>query len=370
METKFDNEDRLKYNGLRVGDTVNVKNQDGSIYTQAVVFDYGNKSDSIILIGKSQKPFDWISDWCDVIVKVEDSKPSIAEMKELFDSGIVVVDPNVQAFEVLKSKSLELANQCKSIKVTDDVSEGLAVQIISKSKMHVKDIDNKRVELKEPSLQEGRAIDKLAKDLSTPLSDAITAGNTTLLTYKQDKEKKRKAEIQRIDDLKTELEFYCTTTRKEIDSANTEAELLKVYNEKIKLFPTEYAELGVEAINEIIKGLITHGILKRKMILNPVIAEEIKAVQEEKAEVFEAKLDVIDIKAIGKVTAKATGINKKWRFQIIDSTKLPRAWLMADEKVIETGMKSAVEKEQLKDGDDKTINGVRFYQEEVLKNIR
>ncbi len=277
---------------------------------------------------------------------------------------------NALKLNALKEKANDLALQCQNINIKDDVSEAIAVQIISKTKEYIKNIDTLREELKQPFFQTGKKIDALAKELSTPLLTSVEFGNKKVLDYTLAKKAAEKKEKDRIANLKMELDFFLNNTKKEIDKADSEATLAIIWKERVKGFPAEYLELGKELITAVITDIKGYGASRRQIILNPVKAVEIKAIQEEKSIAIATKIDMMEVASIGKSIAEPTRIKQVWVFEVIDKTKLPLAWLSIDEDAIKKSMKEAVSNEQLKPGDDKTVNGVRFYQKDELKNIR
>lgn len=69
----FDNENRSRYYGKRIGDTVNAKGLNGrSILNPTEVVGYGSDNNRILVKDEKGEPVDWVAEWCDVLVKVED----------------------------------------------------------------------------------------------------------------------------------------------------------------------------------------------------------------------------------------------------------------------------------------------------------
>lgn len=71
---KFDNKDRTRYYGLRIGDLVKLNGVFGKEFKdgKAEVVDYGSDNNRVQI--KSEKGFitDWVAEWCDIVTKVED----------------------------------------------------------------------------------------------------------------------------------------------------------------------------------------------------------------------------------------------------------------------------------------------------------
>lgn len=70
----------------------------------------------------------------------------------------------------------------------------------------------------------------------------------------------------------------------------------------------------------------------------------------------------IEIALAEAESKKVSGLVKRWTFELSDIFKVPANWLTIDEKKIAEFMKEAVESGELKDGNVKVINGIKFYQ--------
>ena len=73
--SKFDNKERNRYYGLRIGDIVSPKGIDGKEWSKgkAEVIEYGFMDNNAVYIrvedGTETK---WVAEWCEIITKVED----------------------------------------------------------------------------------------------------------------------------------------------------------------------------------------------------------------------------------------------------------------------------------------------------------
>ena len=74
MEKVFDNVDRDRYYGLRVGDTVNLRGLDGkALYVNAEVINYGFMDNNRVTVRLANgNETNWVAEWCEIIIKVED----------------------------------------------------------------------------------------------------------------------------------------------------------------------------------------------------------------------------------------------------------------------------------------------------------
>ena len=79
MKKPFDNENRTRYYGLRKGDIVKLKGVNGNVFYQnAEVIDYGMMDNNRVIVKPmSGDETDWVAEYCEIIVKVEDRIPKI-----------------------------------------------------------------------------------------------------------------------------------------------------------------------------------------------------------------------------------------------------------------------------------------------------
>ncbi len=69
----WDNENRDRYYGKRKGDIIKVHSVSGMVWGESEVLDYvPGDNNSIIIKSKDGTPIDWVAEWCDIIIKVED----------------------------------------------------------------------------------------------------------------------------------------------------------------------------------------------------------------------------------------------------------------------------------------------------------
>ena len=80
--TPFDNADRSRYYGIRVGDIVDAKDVRGVVLERCEVVQYGAMDNNRVYLKgeKTGKTFDWVAEWCEIIQKVED-KPKAEKPK-------------------------------------------------------------------------------------------------------------------------------------------------------------------------------------------------------------------------------------------------------------------------------------------------
>ena len=87
MSKTFDNENRSRYYGLRIGDIVDLKGVDGKVcYPNAEVVEYGSDNNRVEVRSMNGNTRDWVAEWCNIVVRVEDrikpqrtDKPVVSE---------------------------------------------------------------------------------------------------------------------------------------------------------------------------------------------------------------------------------------------------------------------------------------------------
>ena len=87
MNKNFDNLERFRYYGLRIGDIVDLKGVNGKVISpNAEVIDYGSDNNRVQVKDMKGNEFDWVAEWCEIIVKVEDR---IKEQPKLTEDYII-----------------------------------------------------------------------------------------------------------------------------------------------------------------------------------------------------------------------------------------------------------------------------------------
>lgn len=96
----------------------------------------------------------------------------------------------------LKSAAILVADQCNAIVITNATTLAIAQQQLSLVKEKWNAIEALRKKLKQPSLDEGRAIDALAEPLLSPLDQALKNGKAKILAW--DKLQQAKAVVAEV----------------------------------------------------------------------------------------------------------------------------------------------------------------------------
>jgi hypothetical protein len=76
VQEAFNNKDRTRYYGLRIGDIVNLKGIDGTIlHANAEITGYGSDNNRVCVEyeeGENIIWTEWVAEWCEIVIKVED----------------------------------------------------------------------------------------------------------------------------------------------------------------------------------------------------------------------------------------------------------------------------------------------------------
>ena len=250
-------------------------------------------------------------------------------------------------FNALRKASEEVAEQVNLITVTDPHTLSIAHQQLSLLKAKISAVEELRVKLKQPSLEEGRAIDTLAKRLSAPMTEAFEAGKKKILAYEN-------SEKERVEALKQKISQYANKACDEMSQCLTVEALEIKYARYVKTFPadSEWQDLLPEA-KEMRLLLRNFASQKKIALLNPEQADETVEEEIEKA---------IDINVSSVEIEKPKGLRRTRKAEVKNIREVPVEWVTFDEAKAKEWRKN--NPGLVKDGD--VIMGVRFYIEESL----
>jgi hypothetical protein len=303
----------------------------------------------------------------------------------------------------------KIGENCLQIKVVDESTLSIAQQNLSKANDMAKFIEAKRVEVKQPHLDNCKTIDATCKELS----EAVLKGVAHL------KEEIKAWELKRIEQARLEQEALEKRQREEaevIEAENKRKELIQAHITKLteyckKVYPTiasvedcdkfeetlntkwptpekmqEFYDQAIELRNNYLdltnvkrqqltdagnmseeqKQLIIERqdilaekekLAEKERLLNEkeagIAAEKAKKEAEEKAKKEAEEL------AAKQAMTKTSGVRKTWKFELIDKTKLPADWIILDDAKAKEYLTE--NKDKLKHND--VVNGVKFYQE-------
>ncbi len=92
-------------------------------------------------------------------------------------------------FSAIKQEAMAVAEECNQIIISDATTLAIAQQRLSLVKEKWNAVEAIRKKLKQPSLDEGKAVDDLAKPLLEPLADALAKGKVKLLKWNESQKK-------------------------------------------------------------------------------------------------------------------------------------------------------------------------------------
>ena len=307
--------------------------------------------------------------------------------------------------------------QCANFVVNSPETLNDAKKLAKEAAAIVKLIDERRTELVAPHLTAQREINAYAKEITEGLDSALKGFRAQILSFEQEQERKRQAELKRLDDERREKELAEQRERERISELKTRLNTLEAFNlkwlhtakepqdftsiiERIEaIVPSEFEEFAAEA--ESLKERLINSTTERWAVVKAQLAQEEEAKKldgeakrqaeerialekqaeelrqreeriaadkaeqerEEKARAEQAEIDkqreadeAARIAEQAALSQKSGSISKRWVFRVEDKTKVPISLLTVDEKAV---------KEAIKQG-TRSIPGIVIYQEEGL----
>lgn len=301
------------------------------------------------------------------------------------------------SFEKSKEMLTEMAESVIQIKVTDSTSLAIANQKMTLVGGHLKEIEAKRKELKQPFLDGGKLVDDTAKELAALLEPALAHVKKEVATWETERIRKenelkqkaldeaRKAEekarnienekkitsymVQVKDWLEKQLGACnsiesCAQMLESIKGlqpaaimGNYQAEYGSLVEMYTKLFRTKLGELE----GKIAKGTTESHIQVLGGQLNNHIDQLAEQVQTKEQELAVANTEIVEQMAALQ-DDKASNVAFLWKFELADIDRVPREWLALDEAKVKEWLK--LSKDTLKEG---IYDGVRFYKEASVR---
>lgn len=331
--------------------------------------------------------------------------------------GIQTNVPLASRYADIMTMIADKTTKCSNFVVNSPETLIDAKKLAKEAAAIVKLIDDRRKELIEPHLTEQRNINAYAKEITEGLDTSLKGFRAQILSFEQEEERKRQAELKRLDDerkekeaaekaererismLKTRLNTLETGVLHMLHNAESAAEFTTIIEVLEEIEIEQFQEFTAEAQSlkdrltistterwEVVKARLAQeeaarqldGEAKRQAeerIALDKAAEELrqreeriaadKADEEREAKAREEQAE-IDRKAaedeaarIAEQTAlsqKSSSISKRWVFKVEDTSVVPRQFLVVDEKAV---------KEFIKQG-GRVIPGIKIYQEEGL----
>jgi hypothetical protein len=286
-----------------------------------------------------------------------------------------IKESTAKRFEESKVVALQLKDRALAITICDDVSLGMANQLLSQINQHFKVVEEKRKALKQPYLEAGKIIDEIAKQILTPLDEAIDSGKKKLKVWNEEQDKIRQEAQKAIDAEKNMITAIDNQLFGKIANCITKQQCIELaasINQKfpalesIKNFRKEAGDVKAKYLNLLQTKIET---FEKIELRGPDIATQISKMREQeevvKQQTIEAAQNVEDKKqdlsANLAVAAPKSQTRKVWKFEVKNLAEVPQSLLQINEAAVKEWMKA--NKESLKH--DTVTNGIRFYIDEV-----
>jgi len=270
----------------------------------------------------------------------------MAKKEKVTLQELIVQTPELKSsllkFENVKLQLDKAAETCLQIKVTDDASLSICENQLGKINELVKAVENVRVSEKAPHFEKCKAIDAAAAYVSELPESA--------LKHLKD----QKIAWIKLNDDYTKFQNWikeCYETLESVDGCDL---FLTKLNKP--LTDNKWLSLESKVLAEIDKYKKLTELKKEELIaLENATPDEAEAIiqnsEEAKAEI-ESAVEEAPIETISKV-------RRRWKFELVDVTKVPIEFLTIDEDKVEEWKKK--NSDTLKDG--QVVNGIRFYLE-------
>lgn len=227
---------------------------------------------------------------------------------------------SLAVFDKLVADIKQHVEPCMAIVITDDETQKAAYEAAKTIKLYDKMIEERRVELTKPLLDQKKKIDEYAKKISSPLGAAEAHIKGQLRAWEIQLEKKRQEEMKKAEEER----------QRQIAEAQA----------KLKA-EQEQAEMAA-------------------MFMDEPEAKEVQAMAQVQAERVVEEIQQNHVATVTSIANnKVKGVSRPWVFDIEDESKIPREYLSIDPKKIREAIKAGV----------REIPGTKIYQD-VAVSIR
>jgi len=274
-------------------------------------------------------------------------------------------------FQALQGLAYEIMLNSKAINIIDENTLAIGQQTLSKANQLLKDVDAKRKEIKKPYYDAGIQIDAIAETVKSPLEDSIETIKVKLKVWNTEQEKVAQAKNAENEKKFTVLKAIENQLNKKIKIAILPDQCQALLDSITEKFPKAdtFGPYAGEAI-EIKKKFIALLTAKKNMAESTMQndASEVLAASEE-AEIVAEEIQQLSnsiierkVEVAESITVSKSKTRKVWKFEVIDANALPKQFLSADEKKIREYMNA----NKASFGKEKTVGGVRFYEDESI----
>lgn len=198
----------------------------------------------------------------------------------IMEQSITIVESATIKFNEAKDMIFSLADSCKKVVISDAATLSYAKDLAKNAKKIEKFIEEKKLEITRPIMEDKKKIDDLAKNLISDLQLSIKDLRDNILKYEKEQEELRLAELRRLEEERK---------RKE---------------EELKAAVMNNAEVKQEDINE----------------LQIIKQQQAQAIQ----------------------SPTSSSISKVWTYQVVAHELIPIEYLMPDDAAIKAAIKSGV----------------------------
>ena len=278
----------------------------------------------------------------------------MAKKEKVTLQELIVQTPELKSsllkFENVKLQLDKAAETCLQIKVTDDASLSVCENQMGRVNELIKAVEAVRVAEKKPHFERGKAVDAAAAYVSESSEVALKHLKDEKIAWikKQDEEKKRKDDILASID---KTKHWCKLRLEMVkDYADCDYCIVKL-NELLD--NSEFYKEFYPQVEEVVNNYVRLFRLQQQELaaVSPDELDAIKEVQEEiKQSIESAVIEEAPIEVISKV-------RRPWMFRVVDTSLIPREFLMIDESKIKAYVKA--NQDTLKDGE--VINGIEYF---------
>lgn len=279
-----------------------------------------------------------------------------------------------QKFDAVKKEALELHNQCKSITIVDDITLGMANQLLSKMNNTLKIVKEKGLTMRAPYTEASKLIIAFEKSVSTPLEEGLTIGKDKMRIWNAAQDKIKQEKEAKLNALKNQLQAIDKQLLEKADLCATPQQCLDLIASVHKNFPPLESYVPFASDAKEIKDRYLNILQIKADALSKVVSGQsgstaaIVDLRKEEAVVTQRSIEAITAMADKQetlteqiaISAPKSNVRKTWKFEISDVNAIPREWLVLDETKAKEYM--SANKEKLKSGD--IVNGIKFYIDE------
>ncbi len=277
------------------------------------------------------------------------------------DKSLEKLNPFTVRGRTLKEKAEQL-----KVETFEDLTT--ANEALKECQTVEKEIEAKRVELTKPLVDMQRQLNNLAKEVAIPTIEAKSVIKQKILAFNEEQERKRRAEEEaerkRLEEARKREEAE-KKAREEAERKIREEEERKLAEKKREL--EEAKKKAQQEADETSRKLAE---MKAKQAEEEarLEAERIKLEQDKRdleaekarieAEKKEAELQKErEAKEKELAKQKVKGIRKTWKYEVVDTTKVPRNFCVPSDQLIREAIKNGV----------REIPGVRIYSESTVQ---